>query len=213
MGIFGWSLPPGCGTLPGEEDEPMDNTIVEKAFSDYESPYEVYRTTYKYTACGPSIGFCFRYWVEVPPDGFNEWGGEKEETQWYYCDDLYELGTWKELADRGWLCLAISVSSIVEGVDQCVEGVEVPLTPDDLINLEIEADEGDLSRTVNRLFDAAVDEVNKEADAIWQATHGCETCAKHWAGNPEDWTEDEWQIGETNVWADCPDCGGDGTVF
>lgn len=22
MGIFGWSLPPGCGTLPGEEDEP-----------------------------------------------------------------------------------------------------------------------------------------------------------------------------------------------
>ena len=21
MGIFGWSLPPGCGTLPGEEDE------------------------------------------------------------------------------------------------------------------------------------------------------------------------------------------------
>jgi hypothetical protein len=25
MGIFGWSLPPGCGTLPGEEDEqPID---------------------------------------------------------------------------------------------------------------------------------------------------------------------------------------------
>jgi hypothetical protein len=22
MSIFGWSLPPGCGTLPGEEDEP-----------------------------------------------------------------------------------------------------------------------------------------------------------------------------------------------
>jgi len=21
MGIFGWSLPPGCGTLPGEEEE------------------------------------------------------------------------------------------------------------------------------------------------------------------------------------------------
>ncbi len=22
MGLFGWSLPPGCGTLPGEEDYP-----------------------------------------------------------------------------------------------------------------------------------------------------------------------------------------------
>lgn len=23
MGIFGWSLPPGCSTLPGEEPEPV----------------------------------------------------------------------------------------------------------------------------------------------------------------------------------------------
>jgi hypothetical protein len=22
MGLFGWSLPPGCGTLPGEEPDP-----------------------------------------------------------------------------------------------------------------------------------------------------------------------------------------------
>ena len=24
MGIFGWSLPPGCGTLPGEEEYPCE---------------------------------------------------------------------------------------------------------------------------------------------------------------------------------------------
>jgi len=213
MGIFGWSLPPGCGTLPGEEDEPQDNSIVEEAFSDYDSPYEVYRSTYKYTACGPMVGFQISYLEQIKPDGFNDWPGEKWVSNWVYGDELRKLGTWKDLADHGILILAVSVSSIVEGVDQEVPPIEVSLCPDDVFNAEIEEDEGDPSRTINRLFEKAVEEVDKEADAIWTATHGCETCAKHWAGNPDDWTEDEWQVGETNVWMDCPDCGGSGTVI
>ena len=213
MGIFGWSLPPGCGTLPDEEDEHQDNSIVEKAFSDYDSPSDLYRAVYKYTPCGPMVGFQISYWEQIPPDGFNDWGGEKEVSRWVYGDELRKLGTWKDMADQGILILAISVSSIVEGVDQCVDGVEISTCPDDIFNLQIEEDEDDLSKTLSRLFYKTVDEVDAEVDSIWHATHGCETCAKHWAGNPDDWTEDEWQVGETNVWMDCPDCGGSGTVF
>jgi hypothetical protein len=31
-------------------------------------------------------------------------------------------------------------------------------------------------------FYKAVKEVNAEANSIWNDTHGCETCAKHWHG-------------------------------
>ena len=141
MGIFGWSLPPGCGTLPGEEDEHQDNSIVEKAFSGYGSPYEVYRYTYKYTDCGPMVGFQISYWEQIPPDGFNEWGGEKQVSEWVYGDNLRKLGTWKDMADMGILILAISVSSIVEGVDEEVPPIEVSTNPDDIFNLQIEEDE------------------------------------------------------------------------
>jgi hypothetical protein len=43
-----------------------------------------------------------------------------------------------------------------------------------------------------------LDEVEKDVDFIWNETHGCETCAKHFGINLD---------GELSpVWADCPDC-------
>lgn len=43
MGLFGWSLPAGCGTLPGEEDEMPDRYTCPKcdARIDIDKPSEV----------------------------------------------------------------------------------------------------------------------------------------------------------------------------
>lgn len=213
MNNFGWSLPPGCGTLPGEEPDQYDNEIVKSAFADYDSPCDVYRSTYKYTACGPSVGFEVEYIEVLPPDGFNDYPSEVTRRKWFYCSDLHELGTWKNMDEHGILVTGVSVSSIVEGVDQCTDNHEIDVTPDALGEKETDKDGGELWRTLARLFREAVKAVNDEANEIWHQTHGCETCAKHWEGNPANWTDNDWDIGETPVWTDCPDCDGHGTVI
>ena len=198
---------------PEYDQDTRDNTIVEQAFADYAGPGEMYRATYKYTDCGPSVGFCIRYFEVLPHDDYPH---EVERERWMYCDELYRLGTWADMAHRGELIVAVSVSSIVEGVDQMTDCYEVSCDPDELES-QATLDEGDnLHETLKRLFDEAVDAVNDEAHAIWQATHGCETCAKHWTS--EGITEGmygpmEGCDGATNVWKDCPDCEGHGVAF
>jgi len=71
------------------------NEMLALAFPNEEGPYDLYRHTYKYTPCGPSVGFCI--------------GGK-----WVYCDGLRKFGRWSETEE----ITAICVSSIVEGVDQ-----------------------------------------------------------------------------------------------
>lgn len=202
---------------PAEYDEERpDNSIVEAAFADYPGPGAMYRATYKYTACGPSVGFCIRYLEVLPPDGFDDYPHEVERERWIYCDELHRLGTWADMENRGELIVSVSVSSIVEGVDQTTDDHDISCDPDHLA-LQATPDEGDnLHETLHRLFYRALELVKAEADDIWQETHGCETCAAHWAS--EGITEGmhgpmEGCDGATNIWKDCPDCKGHGAVF
>lgn len=201
---------------PEYDQETPDNSIVEAAFADYPGPGEMYRAIYKYTACGPSVGFCIRYIEVLPSDGFDEYPHEVERERWLYCDELYRLGTWADMAHRGELIVAVSVSSIVEGVDTTTDIHEVSCDPDYLLQ-RATFDEGDnLHETLERLFYRALELVKTEADEIWQATHGCETCAKHWAsiGITEGmYGPMEGCDGATHIWKDCPDCEGHGVAF
>lgn len=177
-------------------EEDPDNSIVEQAFADYAGPYDLYRTTYKYTACGPSMGFTIQY--ESEPQDIEDLGHTVTKT--LYCDDLRSLGTWEDMREHGILILAIGVSSIVEGVDWDVPYREVDVTvdSDDLAG-------GDPVDVLRRKFDAMVSEVDAEAHSIWCDTHGCDKCAEHWGGENE--------YGYITVWADCPECGGGGIVI
>jgi hypothetical protein len=84
------------------------------------------------------------------------------------------------------------IGSIVEGSDRCAESVTLvfPFTAKE--------------------WREAVQSVEDEVDEIWKATHGCETCGKHWE---EEYGTSEDEFGDTPVWAECPDCGGDGTII
>jgi hypothetical protein len=145
----------------------------------YESPYEMYRSYYKYTACGPSLG------IKVAG------------SEWVYCDRLRSLGTLDQMRAAGQQIEAVSVSSIIEGTD-----AEVP-------SIEVEGQFAD-ERAFFGALDRAVDEVDKEAHAIWLDTHGCEACARHW--NDDAGIESGYEAGDCPVWADCPECHGDGEV-
>lgn len=200
---------------PEYDQETPDNSIVEAAFADYTGPGKMYRSIYKYTATGPSVGFCIRYVEVLPPDGFDDYPHEIERERWMYCDELYRLGSWADMAHRGELIVAVSVSSIVEGVDTTTDIHEVLCDPDYLMNRATPDEIDSLHETLKRLFDRALALVEAEADEIWQATHGCETCAKHWASigiTEAMYGPMEGCDGATHIWKDCPDCEGAGVV-
>lgn len=117
-----------------------------------------YRSIYKYTPCGPSIGF-------------------RINGEWKYCDDLPRHTKENDVVD------AVHVSSIVEGVDFGVEGYSLDgeFTPEE--------------------FWDKVDAVDREADYIWNQTHGCEDCD----------TPGEW--GHDAINPDCKTCKGNGVVI
>lgn len=187
-------------------DECEDNSIVEQAFADYEGPYDLYRSVYKYTACGPSLGFTVRF--ESEPEDIEDLG--REVTKSYYCDDLRKLGTWADMREHGMLVLSIGASSIVEGVDWDVPYRDVDVDADQLALKQSEDEE--LHETLLRLFYAIVEGVDTEAAAIWNDTHGCETCADHWQ-RELGIKGGENEFGYVTVWAECPDCGGHGIII
>lgn len=84
---------------------------VGRQFDYAEGPGEVYRIAYKYTGCGPAIGFK----LEGRPTS--------------YCSSLNQLGTWEDMRKRGERIEYLTVSSIVEGVDAETETIEVPCRP------------------------------------------------------------------------------------
>lgn len=180
--------------------EQEDNEHIKQAFSEYDGPGEVYRVTYKYTACGPSVGM---YVVDTCET-------EDFRNGWRYCSDLYPLGTWEDMDKRGLLITQISVSSIVEGVDYETDTIILDTRADALAERMVEEDKDDIANTLSRLFNAAVEDVNAQADQIWMDTHGCDTCQAHWVAEGfDDGTID----GAVPVWRECPDCGGSGTVI
>ncbi len=147
------------------------------AFRSYIGPGQLYRSVYKAVSCGPSVA------MEV--DGIT------------ICNDaLYGLGNWAEFGSKHKKVTSISLSSIVEGVNQCTTTHKIRI----LVAHQVRDD-----------FWAAVKSVNREAEKIWNDTHGCKVCAKLWADNipPEAAGED----GITPVHPKCPGCGGHGCVI
>ena len=192
----------------GLNDEQQDNSIAEQAFNYVDGLHELYRLTYKDTACGPWLSALVEYYETVEPDGFNDYPSEKLVSKWVHCGELHTLGTWKTMQERGILLRALMVGSIVEGVDCGTDEYEIPCQPDDLEKEELQEDEGDLANTLRRMFDRAVEAVDIEAGAIWKETHGCDACAKHW-----DLGKEEGCDGDTPIWSDCPECHGHGAII
>jgi len=146
----------GCEEI--EEKPPIHwaiRKLVRGRAGDY-GLYEFYRITYKYTDCGPSIGFLV--------DG-----------EWHYCDSLFKFYNviCEELKAEGekpntprfstlfsrrfWQrhCVtAISVSSIVEGSDAEVAGSVLDTVPD--------------NKPFEQWFEEQLKEVNDEASFLWQ---------------------------------------------
>ncbi len=96
-------------------------------------------------------------------------------------------GAWLEVDAEG-----LHVGSIVEGVDW--DTPTHTLTPGEYLAME----EGDLERWLDR----NIEEVEVEAQEIWDETHGCDGCG------PED-----PETGYIPVRPDCPRCGGSGEVI
>lgn len=104
-------------------------------------------------------------------------------------------GAWLESIDGdgrdNWMG-GIAVGSIVEGSDRYAERREIyfPCTIDDFWN--------------------AVQDVEEDAERIWNDTHGCEKCWDHpviseW-GTPR-------HFGDWPINPECPHCGGHGTIL
>lgn len=144
-------------------------------------------------------------------------------------DDLYrtlykytECGPWLsvKLHDGSWKhCYqlhgikngnvrALLVGSIVEGIDSDVRGEEIDL-------MKYAQDEHGPEQALAD-FDHQVEQVNNEACALWNMTHGCEQCAAlhHQAGLHEtEYGPFEGCDGITPVHPDCPACEGSGAVI
>jgi len=97
--------------------------------------------------------------------------------------------------------LEIHVSSMVEGVDQCTNTVVV-----DLRSMKS-------SRAARKALANAISEVDKQADEIWKATHGCEQCAKLWGNVSPDGEEISGCDGATPCHPGCKKCKGNGVVI
>ena len=115
-------------------------------FSDYDSPYEMYRIHYKYVACGP--------WMSLHVNG-----------QWVHCGELPKLGLWKDMVARGDIVDEVLVGSIVEGSDAGAEPVPVRLG--DIRSKR--SKRGTITRkSLRAAISSAADEVNEEACAMWE---------------------------------------------
>jgi len=191
---------------PAEYDEEqLDNQYFAKAFPDAKGLGDLYRQTYKYTACGPYMGAKIQYIKVLEPDGFDEYPHEQEVTEWVHSDDLYRLGSWSDMDSQGVLVIAFMVGSIVEGVDYGTGDYEI----------EVKQLDEEPEQFAKRFFNM-VEEVDAEANSIWNDTHGCETCAKHWHQEGLiEWGKggQNGNDGMTTIWKDCPACGGAGVVI
>lgn len=130
MSIFGWSLPPGCTSLPGEEDEQLDNELPKETFAPLASLHEIHRAT-QAAAPGAAVGAHVTWWegieidepiIDWQDDGPVQVGTSKactsvQSTAWLHGDELRQLGDWPALHRAGKLVLALSVSFADESGD------------------------------------------------------------------------------------------------
>ncbi len=137
-----------------EPDPPMKPMKLVQDLADEcgaDNLWYIYRTIYKYTDCGPSIGFQI---TNLPSDheSRTRYSAKLGETGpvWFFCDDLGKLGTLEEMKAKGQEVVGISVSSIVEGSDAEVSG--------DTLH-------GDATKED---FWKLVEAVNQEASFLWE---------------------------------------------
>jgi len=175
----------------------LSNQYLIEAFPDAESPAELYRQVYKYTSCGAYMSVTIEY-TKVSGTCFDDYH-EQIEQKTLGGDDLSMLGTWKDMDERGELVVSLTVGSIVEGVDYGTDNIEVKAN-----QLEEEPTE------FRKRFDAALSEVEQEAESIWNETHGCEACQAYWTDQGLD-IDDSGGI--VPVYQYCPDCKGQGISF
>ena len=181
---------------PPEYDiDQNDNKYFAEAFPDANSPAELYRQVYKYTDCGAYMCMTIEY-LEVTGTCFDDYH-EQMVRKTISADDLHELGTWKAMDEQGQLAVSFTVGSIVEGVDYGTDDIEVETK-----QLNEEPSE------FRKRFDAALKEVEQQAQAIWQDTHGCESCQAYWTDQGVDLDDSG---GLVPVYKYCPDCQGHGT--
>ena len=174
-----------------------DNKYFAEAFPDADSPAELYRQVYKYTDCGAYLSVQIQYFKTLEPDGFNEFPFDKLVSEWVHCGELSRLGTWKDMDQQGVLVTTLLVGSIVEGVDEGTDNIEVETKQVDEEPSEF-----------RKRFDAALKEVEQQAESIWQDTHGCESCQAYWTDQGIDLDDSG---GLVPVYKYCPDCQGHGT--
>jgi len=186
---------------PEYDHENLDNSLLAEAFPDAKGLGDLYRQTYKYTECGPWLSAQVQYIKVIEPDGFDDYPHEQMVIEWVHSDDLYRLGTWADMDSKGILVTALMVGSIIEGCDYETGQYE----------LEVKHLDEEPKEFAERFY-KTVEEVNAEANLLWNATHGCETCAQHW--NKDNLCDPfDGADGFTPVWKDCPDCGGDGACI
>ena len=188
---------------PEYDQENLDNTYLAEAFPNADSPAELYRQVYKWTACGAYLSVRINYFETIEPDGFNDYPSDVERSTWIHCGELHSLGSWKDLDEKGILVTALLVGSIVEGVDYGTDDIELEINQT-----------GEEPEAFNKRFYSAIDEVEAQALSIWNDTHGCDTCLEHWAkeaGITEQNLLNIWD--SVPVWKDCPECQGHGMVI
>ena len=182
---------------PEYDQEILDNQYFVAAFPDADSPCHLYRHVYKYSDCGAHLSVLINYIEVLEPSGFDDYPHEVERSEWVHSDALAKLGTWAEMDQRGVLVTGFMLGSIVEGVDHGTGEYEI----------EVRQLDEEPEQLADRFW-KTLDEVESEAEFIWNQTHGCETCAKHWQVD-----EYEGCDGVTPVWKDCPECAGHGAVI
>ena len=147
---------------PEYDQENLDNQYFAEAFPDAKGLGDLYRQTYKYTACGPWLSARIQYIKVLEPDGFDDYPHAQEVEEWIHSDDLYRLGTWADMDSQGVLVTALMVGSIVEGCDFGTDEHELEVK-----QLDEEPD------VFAKRFNDAVEAVNAEANSIWNDTQEC----------------------------------------
>jgi hypothetical protein len=122
----------------------------------------------------------------------------------FLCDQLDPDPTlWAKRVYKGTDCGAwitvkgatVTLGSIVEGshYDVNPRALAWPFTKEDFWN--------------------ALEEIEQEAQTIWDDTHGCEGCAEKWKFIDDNGFPVEGGDGLTSIHPDCPECKGEGIII
>jgi hypothetical protein len=185
--LFGWSYPPGCSGGPYDDDPPCEICGCDPAECECE----------ECPACGEAGRRACIAEHSLAPARVVVWssGDIANTVTGLNHPDAEAIGLLRKWAFKHTTCgcsfeadeVGITVSGYCEGVD-----VECPVH--ELLWGQFTASE----------YFAALDAADTEGVALWNDTHGCSECRVHWGGDDDEYCP---------VWAECPECGGNGEVY